>query len=393
MPPCRFAKKRHLSISLRTEPFRLFFPAGILASILGVSMWPLLYAGWLDFYPGETHARLMIQGFVSAFALGFLGTAFPKMIESPALTWPELGILLSGYVGGVSTLSFGHVAAGDSLFLFTWIFMAGCLAVRIAFFRKDLPPPGFVLAGMGLMAGITGTIMLLIGRIDVPSDFQRALAPLLLYEAFILGPIVGIGGFLFPRFFADKPGTEQRWSWKQRALFAFFAGLAILGTYLAQASGWAASAPVARAIIVTTYLMSQCMPFRRGGNTGSLSFMLQIAISCLLLGILISGVSPAFQVAVKHVLFIGGYGLLILAVASRVTWGHSGNIDLAEGKRRSLRIILCIVLLGMTTRVVADFVPAIRVSHHIYAALSWVIAVAIWSWAVLRFVSIADPDD
>ncbi len=72
---CRFAPLRGPRLSLRSEPYRLLFPAGILASVIGVSLWPLLYAGWLAYYSGEAHARLMIQGFVGAFAIGFLSTA------------------------------------------------------------------------------------------------------------------------------------------------------------------------------------------------------------------------------------------------------------------------------------------------------------------------------
>jgi len=85
--------------------------------------------------------------------------------------------------------------------------------------------------------------------------------------------------------------------------------------------------------------------------------------------------------------------MLILAVASRVTWGHSGNIDFAEGKRTALRWIIGILLMAIGTRVVAGFIPTIRVSHHIYAAALWIIAVGIWSFAVLRYVRVADPDD
>ena len=47
-------------------------------------------------------------------------------------------------------------------------------------------------------------------------------------------------------------------------------------------------------------------------------------------------------------------------------------------------------MFAMATRVIADFIPAIRVSHHIYAALCWVIAVGIWSWAVLRYIRLTD---
>ncbi len=392
MPRCRFATKRDAGISLQKEPFRLFFPAGILASIVGVALWPLLYAGWLDFYPGEAHARLMVQGFVGAFALGFLGTAFPKMIESPSLTWPELAVLLSGNLGGMIAIALGHVTAGDGLFVLTWVSLLGFLSVRLAFLGQDLPPPGFVLAGIGLFAGVTGAVMLLIQRINLPSTFERSLAQLLLYEAFILCPIAGIGGFLFSRFFTVTSTSVPEPNWNREAFLALAVGAAIIGTIIAQASGWARSAPAARAAIIAVYLIWHGVPLRFRTSQGTLSTMLKIAIGCLVLGLLLSGLSVIYSVALKHILFIGGYGLLILAVASRVAWGHSGNIHLAEGTRRSLRFIVGIVLLAMATRVVADLIPAIRVSHHVYAALSWVIATVIWSAAALRFVAIADRD-
>ena len=371
----------------------MFFPAGALASIVGVALWPLVYAGWLGYYPGEAHARIMIQGFVGGFALGFLGTAFPKMIESPSLTWSELSILLASYTGCVVTHTYGKIAFGDSFFLFTWLFMIASLSIRLVFFRKDLPPPGFVLAGMGLVAGIVGVAMLLIGRIVAPSAFQYNLARLFLYEGFILGPIIGIGGFLFPRFLHLQTSRQEQPSWNRRALSGTLAGTLVLGTYLTQASGFTTMSPVIRAGVVTIYLFSQIFPFGRAKRTGTLSFMLQGAVAFLLLGILVSGVSSVFhQVGVRHLLYVGGYGLLIVTIATRVSWGHSGNIDLAEGRRHSLRFIFGFVFLAMATRIVADFIPTIRISHLVYAALSWIVAVVIWSWAVLRYVKTSENE-
>lgn len=394
MPRCRFAPKRSLGVTFRKEPFRLFFPCGILASVIGVSLWPLVYAGWLTFFPGEAHARLMIEGFVGAFAIGFLGTAFPKMIESPSLTWTELSILLASHLGCVVAHTCGKIPLGDGLFLFTWLFMIGCLLVRLAFFRKDLPPPGFILAGMGLLTGVTGVAMILIEQIVTPTMFQHTLARLFLYEGFLLGPIIGIGGFLFPRFFHSDDSRGQRQpTWQRRAMTGGAVGMFVLGTYITQSYGFDTSSSIARAVVVSVYLLTQVCPFRRGRGTGSLSTMLRAAIAFLLLGIFVSGVSAVFQTAVKHVMFVGGYGLIALTIATRVSWGHSGNINLTEGKRRSLRFILAFILLAMATRIVADFIPTIRVSHHIYAALSWVIAAAIWSWAVMRYVRFTDPKD
>lgn len=397
MPPrCRFAKIRKIQISICAEPFRLFFPIGIVASVIGVSLWPLLYAGWLGFYPAEAHARLMIEGFVGAFAIGFLGTAFPKMIGSPSLGRVELTIILAAIVGCLVSHAGNFTAAGDSFFVFLWLFILAVLAIRLCFFRESLPPPGFVLAGMGVTAGLVGAIILLIGRVIQLSEFQRALGGLLLNEAFILGPILGIGSFLFPRFFNPLEAGERRADgrrWGQRARLAAIVGLLVLASYLSQASGDLLWSPVLRAVLVGGYLLSQVGVFRRGAISGSLSLLLRAAVFCLLLGILISGLFPMALPDVKHVFFIGGYGLLILAIASRVVWGHSGNIEFAEGTRRPITIILVVIGFAMATRVVAGFIPTIRVTHHIYAALLWITGVGIWSWAVLRYVRVADPED
>ena len=79
-PNCPHAKRKAITgplIWLGAEPYRLFFLSGILFSIAGVLLWPLFYQGKLAFYPGVSHARVMIAGFGGAFVVGFLGTAGP----------------------------------------------------------------------------------------------------------------------------------------------------------------------------------------------------------------------------------------------------------------------------------------------------------------------------
>ena len=83
-PACRHRRRRATPSSgrltwLAAEPFRLFFPAGLLWSLIGVLLWPLFYAGELSFHPGIAHARLMIQGFGGALVLGFLGIVWPLL--------------------------------------------------------------------------------------------------------------------------------------------------------------------------------------------------------------------------------------------------------------------------------------------------------------------------
>ena len=49
-------------------------------------------------------------------------------------------------------------------------------------------------------------------------------------------------------------------------------------------------------------------------------------------------------------------------------------------RNRPMKWIIWIVVIGMLTRVSADFFPKIMVSHHIYAAILWAIATIIWLW-------------
>src|SRR5204863_827252 len=80
---------------MAAEPFRLFFPLGVLAGLIGVSLWPLHFMGVKQFYPGVSHARIMAFGLFGAFILGFLGTAMPRMLSArPLRPWEVLPLLL-----------------------------------------------------------------------------------------------------------------------------------------------------------------------------------------------------------------------------------------------------------------------------------------------------------
>src|SRR5215207_5290588 len=78
----------------RAEPYRLFFPLATLIGISGVSLWPLFFSGLHKFYPGIMHARMMIEGFLGAFVVGFLGTAMPRLTGTNPFSRWELGSLL-----------------------------------------------------------------------------------------------------------------------------------------------------------------------------------------------------------------------------------------------------------------------------------------------------------
>ena len=145
------------------EPFRIFFPFGVLAGVSGVSLWPLYFTGiHTSFYPGVMHARLMIEGFVMAFAIGFLGTAAPRWLGTPTLSRSALSALL-GLYAAVAGLHLAHRhSAGDAFFLALLLVLLWAMGRR-ARAPVDLPPPGLALVAIGFFQALGGAALLLAG--------------------------------------------------------------------------------------------------------------------------------------------------------------------------------------------------------------------------------------
>ena len=70
------------------EPFRLCFLIGLGIAAAGLFPWPLVQLGWIRGWPGPLHAMTMMQGFLVAFAVGFLGTMLPRRTGAPPLSPP-----------------------------------------------------------------------------------------------------------------------------------------------------------------------------------------------------------------------------------------------------------------------------------------------------------------
>jgi uncharacterized protein involved in response to NO len=93
-----------------------------------------------------------------------------------------------------------------------------------------------------------------------------------------------------------------------------------------------------------------------------------------------------------HLTLIGGFAVITFTVATRVIFGHSGNLERLKGKNRWLLVALGLMLFAMATRISGDFWPKIMASHYIYGALIWVIGVTVWSCFTLPKVLQADDE-
>jgi len=389
------AKPRYLALC-PAEPFRIFFPLATLLGISGVSLWPLFFSGLHKFYPGQMHARLMIEGFLAGFVIGFLGTALPRLLSAPPLRRGELWTLVALYLLSAG-LHIGHQPrAGDLGFIALMLCFGACMVAR-ARRREELPPPGFVLVAFGFLSGLIGPVLWLCGTQGWVSGSVMLFGALLLNQAFVLFPLLGIGTFLLPRFLRlrdVRTMAEERTAsagWWLRAAFSCATGLALLASFWIEASHPAAPAATwLRAIAAIVYLAAM-VPFHRQSlplRTASLAA--QLALLALVVGLIFPLFWPGQRLAGLHIVFLGGFSLITFTVATRVVLGHSGNEALFETRLPSLQIATLLLLAGSVLRAVGDFSPA-RPHWLNAASYLWMLAAGVWGFSVLPKVRLADP--
>jgi uncharacterized protein involved in response to NO len=380
------------------EPFRLLFPLGVLIGIGGVLMWPLFVWHFTSTYPGVEHPRVMIEGFLTCFIVGFLGTALPRLLDVPRFTLGETFAFAAALLAVAVCHWCGRLLWGDPLFFCTLVAFIFALIGR-AFARKDTPPPAFVLVAMGLLSGLAGSAIQAFAE-NTPDLLNASLVQtgrLLLNQGYLLLPIMGIGAFLLPRFFGLP--TRQSFpeslalppGWKPRARFAFFCGLAVIASFVMEAVGQPRLGCVLRAATILLYFFRE-VPFHRAGfGGGPLALGLRISLLAIPTGFILIAIWPDRISSFLHVVFISGFSLLAFIVASRVILGHSGQSDKFRAPLKSLFLLIALVVFAMLTRVTADWMPAICLTHYAYAALLWILGVLIWSIAILPAVRLPDP--
>lgn len=375
---------------LANEPFRLFFPAGLLVSILGVALWPLFYAQWIGFHPGMAHARMMTLGFLGSFVIGFAGTAMPRMLSAPRLSPWELIALFAALVSLIFFYFTGRVFAGDVSFLIMAGIFVIAMASRWIFMRKEHPPLEFMFAFTGMILAVCGALILVRAASHYPGPKVYRLALLLCYQGFLLFPILGVSAFLAPRLLFENPEDGRR----PRPLWIYaLTALALISSLVLEAWEYVRAGMALRTAAVLIFLLTITAVFKRTRTSGTLAFALRVAVFSIIAGLLCGAIWPHLRIGMEHIAFISGFGLLALTISTRVVLGHSGDGRLFFTKLRPLKWIIGLVLMAMGTRVVAEAVPKIMVSHHIYAAILWIAAGLVWLWWLIRRLRIPDPDD
>jgi uncharacterized protein involved in response to NO len=376
---------------LSEEPFRIFFPTGLFLGMVGVSLWLLFYFGAGIPYPGTSHARLMIEGFMGSFVLGFLGTAGPRILSASPLSLRELGSIFT-----LDLLAAGFHASdahkvGDVCFV-ACLLVFLCAGANRFRKRKECPPPNFALVILGFLCGISGAALVAYSESAQYSGLYQ-FGNALLDQGFILLPVLGISPFFLARLLElpqpDLPESRAfPAGWFRQAGFAALIGVVIIASFLIDIFNLPRTAGCVRLGAIAIYL-AVWMPFR-GRNF--LANCLRAGIISILLGLTVAVLWPDYRIGALHVVFITGFSFIIFTVAIRVIFGHSGNAMLFQKRLPFLIISGLLLVVAMLSRVTAELSPRARIVHLVAAAVCWLLASLIWMAKVIPKVAVTEPD-
>jgi uncharacterized protein involved in response to NO len=380
-----------------SAPHRMLFLPGALQLVatIGLVAWEVggrslaLWAapGWV-FPPAWTHAYLMLFALFPWFVFGFAMTAVPNWIHVRLARGAWLACALAMIAGvvlfhaGLAT-SRALVVAGAVVQLAGWL--AGTVALaRIVFSGSARDPQaiaivvllfvgaacaGVFLAGMALehadciaMAGNGAVwlflmpLFLVVSHRMVPFFSSRVLSEYVAYRPSFSLPFLGVACVAH---FVPESASLDGWTWIADAPMAAWVG------WLAWKWGITRSF---RARLLAMLHVSL------GVLTAALALSAVASISTL------AGYPGLFGRGPLHLLGIGYFAAMTIAMVSRVSLGHSGRA--LEADEATWYGFLAIIGVGVV-RAIADFAPLAgtpRAALLGFAATAWILVAT--SWAV-----------
>jgi uncharacterized protein involved in response to NO len=205
--------------------------------------------------------------------------------------------------------------------------------------------------------------------------------------------VLGVGGFLGPRLlgFAQLPqfttaGLSLPTSSARRILLYKVAGLSVLLSLIAEYGFGMSFMAFVRAAVATLVILSTIRPWKVPSVHTTLARCVWSAHWFVILAVWLVAIAPRYLIDLLHILFIGGFSLLILAIGTRVTLSHGGHSLAQERGSWPLRIGLTTGLIAMLARVGAPFAPFTYFAHLAWAAILWIGGMLFWGFYLIRLI-------
>jgi uncharacterized protein involved in response to NO len=367
------------------DPYRIFFPLGLLLAWAGVGHWFLHSVGVLEDFRPIFHAMTQIQGFLTAFAVGFLFTMIPRRTESaPPAPW-QLAFGMIAPVAITISVWFEQFALSQVFWIALMLMMLGFVVKR---FREEAakrrPPNSFVWIPVALVLGLAGSVLTGVGAsLGTQYWWLHDLGRRMILQGVFVSMILGVGGLAIPLMTrGDKPSDASSSSRDRiaRALH-LLAALALTASFFVEQFVSLAGAMFLRAAVVLSVLISSAEVLKPPAGPGANRRLIWLAAWMLPLGYFVAGLFDEHAKAGLHVVFIGGFALLTLTVSAQVSLGHGGRGHLLASKPLRLISVAGFLFAALGARVMMEADPD-RYFHWMGCAAALFLAATI-AWAAL----------
>lgn len=377
-------------------PHRMLFFGGACALLLSMLWWAAVLASRSGLLPVPPyglppiwmHAWLMVYGVFPFFVLGFLMTAFPRWIDAPpvepTLYRPVAFGLYAGYALVLLGAPFAAAPAALGMLLTAGGWLAGLLGLALRL-RSRLPvasphPPwAALLLAIGLGGALTAVWGTATGN----------------WQALAAGVRVGVWGFLAPMvfvvahrmlpFFAQtKLSGYSAWrpAWSPPVVMALFLGHA--GLLLGSQPQWLWLTDLPLTAISAWHLW-RWQPWRAAREPllwtlFAAFFWMPVALGLSAFQSLALAITatPVLGFAPLHMLTVGLLTGMVMAMATRVSLGHSGR---ALRMDRLSLVCFLVLQLAVATRLLAELphIPLTRNTWLLISAVLWLLAWLPWT--------------
>jgi uncharacterized protein involved in response to NO len=351
----------------RREPHRLLFPLGAALALVAVLPFAARGAaagGSLALF----HSVAQIEGFLTCFVAGFLFTFVPRRTGTPGPHGWQLFAATALPIAAVATAWADEPVAAHGLWLLLVVVVLGFTAGR---WRAGLPP-AFAWVPLALAAGAAGAALVagapLFGGLPAWTIGRG-----LLTQGLVAGLVLGTAGALHgaPRRAAGPRPTRRAALVLHAALaLAFFASFA-LPPGLAARAGAGLRATIASAVLLAGGVARPPAGglHRRLAWAGTWLVPAGFALEAL--------APPRLRGAALHVLFVGGFAQLTLAVALEVVFADGEGA--AARARWQLRTMALFLAAAFGARIAAGLDVHRVAAWLAVAALAFAGALAAWA--------------
>ena len=367
--------------------FRPFFLLGALFSIVSVLLWAGAYNGHFQFQPyGGSywwHIHEMLFGFVAAIIVGFLLTAVQTWTKIPSIKGKPLMALVVLWLSARLCLLFPQSIPyyiSVSLDVFFLPVAACCLAypiIQVHLWRNLIFIP--ILLAMTLVNIAMHT------AVSVESAHYLATTSQVMVMLVSLVMCI-MGGRVFPMFTANGTQTQRvpPILWLEKISIFSVLILVILSLNFVALPAW-----LEGAIFIVAGLANWIRALRwRIWVTlkTPLVWSLHLSYWALSLGLIMMGLAKIqiwfTETLAIHTITVGGMGMMILSMISRVSLGHTGRKILVGPV---MTIAFVIMALALIIRVFATLVFDHYPNIILVTAILWAIAYGLF---VLRYTPI-----